>query len=371
MKTNIEISVVIPCLNESETLQICIDKIEKKFLEKSFKGEIIVSDNGSTDGSLEIAKKNNVRIINVTEKGYGNAVTSGIKNAHGKYIFIADADNSYDFNEIENFYNEIKKGFDIVQGCRLSSGGGTIAQNAMPLSHRYIGNPFFSFMSKLIYKLPFKDVYCGMKMIKNDFYKKINFFSPGMVWCLEILIKSKINNAKSSELPITLHKDGRIKGKSHLKTLSDGLKTLKFLIVCSPKWIYIIPSIVFIFLPIYLSVLNFQNFYEFINNNLHELMLSFFLGTQLFMLGLYSTLRSETLGMIKIGKLNTFFKYFSLKISLSLCLILIFLISYLYIFNHLILFENFNKKTFFIFSLLILINIIINSFFISLLRINK
>ena len=237
----------------------------------------------------------------------------------------------------------------------------------MPLSHKYIGNPFFSLLSKLIYKLPFSDVYCGMKIIRNKFYKKINFFL-GMVWCLEILIKSKVNNAKSSELPITLHKDGRIKGKSHLRTLSDGLKTL-VTIICNPKWIYIIPALLFLFVPFLMSFINFKNFYSFINLNLLELMSSFFLGTQLLMLGLYSTLRSETLGMVKSGQLNKFFKYFSLKLALTLSLVLITSIFYLYFFDLFLFLKNPNKKIFFIFSLLIVINIIINSFF-TLLRIN-
>ena len=371
MQKNIEISVVIPCLNESETLQICIDKIKKKFSEAKLIGEIIVSDNGSTDGSLEIARKNDVKIVHVEKKGYGSAVAAGIKDSSGKYIFIADADNSYDFSELENFYNKINQGFDIVQGCRLPGGGGKILKNAMPISHRYIGNPFFSLMSKLIYKLPFKDVYCGMKIIRKSFFQKINFFSTGMVWCLEILIKSNINDARSAELPITLYKDGRIKGKSHLKTISDGLRTLKFLIICSPRWIYIIPAIFFLFIPIFVLLINHKNFYEFLNINLLELISSFFLGTQLVMLGLYSTLRSETLGMVKIGQLNNFFKYFSLKLALSLSVILISLVSYLYFFDYLIFFEIINRKIFFIFSLLISTNIVINSFFISLLRINK
>lgn len=371
MQKNKEISVVIPCLNESETLQICIDKIKKKFKDSKLEGEIIIADNGSTDGSIDIANKNDVKIVHVEKKGYGSAVTSGIKNSSGKFIFIADADNSYDFNELENFYNKINEGFDIIQGCRLPNGGGKITKGAMPISHRYIGNPFFSLISKLIYKLPFKDVYCGMKIIRNDFFKKISFFSNGMVWCLEILIKSKINKAKSFELPITLHKDGRIKGKSHLKTISDGLRTLKFLIICSPKWIYIIPAIILLFLPIFLSLVNIKNFNNFLNFNLLELMSSFFLGTQLLMLGLYSTLRSETLGMVKVGQLNNFFKYFSLRLALILCTVLISLTSYLYVFDLLSFLQNFNKKIFYIFSLLIYINIIINSFFISLLRINK
>ena len=125
-------------------------------------------------------------------------------------------------------HDKINEGFDIVQGCRLPGGGGKIEKNAMPISHRLIGNPMFTFLTKLMYQTTFNDVYCGMKILRNEFYKDKFFFSYGMVWCLEILIKSKINSAKCAELPITLHKDGRKVGKSHLKTISDGLKTLKF-----------------------------------------------------------------------------------------------------------------------------------------------
>ena len=244
------LSIVIPCLNEVETLQKCIDKINNNLKKNNINGEIIVSDNGSTDGSLEIAKKNNTKIVNVKEKGYGNVVRAGIKESTGEYIFIADADDSYDFNEIPRFYKKIKEGYDIIQGCRLPRGGGKIEKGAMPLSHKYIGNPFFTFLSKIIYKLPFNDVYCGMKIIKKTFFDKLEFFSGGMVFCLEILIKSIINNAKTSELPIILYKDGRIKGKSHLKTIKDGLLTLKFILICSPKWIYVVPSLLLLSLLI-------------------------------------------------------------------------------------------------------------------------
>ena len=134
-----DISVVIPCLNESETLQICIDKIKKKLSERKLQGEIIISDNGSTDGSLDIAKKNDVKIINVEKKGYGFTVSSGINSAKGKYILIADADDSYDFNELPNFYDEIDKGFDIVQGCRLPGGGGISNDCSLHRRHLHLG----------------------------------------------------------------------------------------------------------------------------------------------------------------------------------------------------------------------------------------
>ncbi len=367
------ISIVIPCLNESETLKICINKIQKQLKKTNLKGEIIVSDNGSTDGSIKIAEENGAKVINVKKKGYGNAVSAGIIASTGKYIFIGDADNSYNFEELENFYNKIDKGYDIVQGCRFPSGGGKIEKNAMPLSHKYIGNPLFTLMGKIFFKLPFNDVYCGMKIIRNNFFKNLTFFSGGMIWCLEILIKSKVKDAKSAELPITLHKDGRIKGSSHLRTISDGLKTLKFILICCPKWVYIIPAVFFIFLPLafLFNQLFFGNLHIFVENSLTEILSSFFLGTQLFMLGLYSTLRSETLGLAKIGKLSKFFKFFSLRLALILSFFIIILANSVHFFDFSYLLNHANQKIFQIFLSLIGLNIIFNSFFVSLLRIDK
>lgn len=368
-----DISIVIPCLNESETLQLCLDKIKKKIDETKLKAEIIIADNGSTDGSLEIAKKNNVKTVNVSKKGYGYAIRAGIDASVGEYILMADADNSYDFNELPNFYNKINAGFDIVQGCRLSSGGGKIKKNAMPITHRLIGNPFFSYISRVLFKLPFNDVYCGMKIIRREFFKKIDFFSGGMVWCLEILVKSKINSAKCGELPITLHKDGRIKATSHLSTVSDGLRTIKFILTCSPKKVYFIPSGLLLFAPVLFIINSFinGNFHIFINNYLINLFTSIFIGLQILILGLYVTLRAETLGLTKRDKLNKFFNFFTLKKSLIINSLLILIINYLNLNDLLLFLDDFNRSIFTIFVSLISFNIIVSSFFVSLLRIDK
>ena len=149
-----DISVVLPCLNESETLSTCIKKANNQIKKLGIKGEIIIADNGSDDGSIEISKKLGARVINVKNKGYGNAVRAGIKNAKGKYILIADADDSYNLNDLPKFYKKIKNGFDIIQGCRLPKGGGKIINGAMPITHKFIGNPLFSFLTKvLVYNL--------------------------------------------------------------------------------------------------------------------------------------------------------------------------------------------------------------------------
>ena len=365
-----EISVVLPCLNEVETLSICIKKAKKQIKNLKIRGEIIIADNGSTDGSLKIAKKLGAKIVNIRNKGYGNALRGGIKKAKGKYILIADSDDSYNLNDLPKFYKKIKQGYDIVQGCRLPAGGGKINKDAMPITHKYIGNPVFSLLTRILYKVPINDVYCGMKILKNSFFKKINFFSTGMVFCLEILIKSKINNAKISELPITLFKDGRKVGKSHLRTISDGLKTLKFIMICSPKLLFFIPSFLFLMIIPFITF----NSGNFLGNDLKKIILLdfllIFLSIQFFMLGIYSALRAKQLQIYKGKMLSKFFKFFKLRLALIIGLLMIFLP----LISNILKIQIFNADyNFIVLNLFILlgVNLIANSFFVSLLAIDE
>mgnify|MGYP001221078785 CR=1 FL=1 len=365
-----EISVVLPCLNESETVGTCIKKARKQIKNLKIKGEIIVADNGSNDGSIEIAKKLGATVINVKDKGYGNVLRAGIKKSKGKFILIADADDSYNLNDLPRFYKKIKKGYDIIQGCRLPRGGGQIKSGAMPITHRYIGNPIFSFLTKVLYKIPFNDVYCGMKILRNKFFKKINFFSTGMVFCLEILIKSKINNAKMSEIPITLFKDGRKIAKSHLKTISDGLKTLKFIMICSPKLLFFIPSGIFLLLMIVITFFNLSIFGIETKKLILINFLLLFLSVQFFMLGIHSTLRAKQIFIYKGELLNKFFRLFKLRLAILIGSIMIISPIAVNFFDLIYFEENYN----FIFSSLIAIlgiNIIANSFFVSLLELDE
>jgi len=361
---------MLPCLNESETLSICIKKAKNQIKTLKIKGEILIADNGSTDGSIKLAKKLGARVIHVKNKGYGHALRAGIKNAKGKYILIADSDDSYNLNDLPKFYKKIKKGYDIVQGCRLPKGGGKINRGAMPITHKLIGNPLFSTLTKILYRVPFNDVYCGMKILRNDFFKNINFFSTGMVLCLEILIKSKINNAKMSELAITLFKDGRKKGKSHLRTISDGLKTLKFIMIYSPTLIFFIPSLLFLsFVPL----VSFSNI-DFFTNDLKKIILVdyllIFLSIQFFMLGIYSTLRAKQLQMYNGHLLNKFFKFFKLRLAIFIGIVMIFVPLIMIGIDFNIFDEDYN---FVILNLIVLLgaNIIANSFFVSLLEIGE
>ena len=365
-----DISVVLPCLNESETLGTCIKKAKNQIKKLGIKGEIIIADNGSNDGSINIARKLGAIVINVKNKGYGNVLRAGIRKARGKFILIADSDDSYNLNDLPKFYRKITKGYDIVQGCRLPKGGGKITSGAMPITHRYIGNPLFSFLTKILYQIPFNDVYCGMKVLRKDFFNKIKFFSTGMVFCLEILIKSKINDAKMGELPITLYKDGRKISKSHLKTISDGLKTLKFIMICSPKLLFFIPCGIFLLLIMITTFLNFNFFIIETKKMILTNFLLLFLSIQFFMLGIYSTLRAKQIHIYKGNLLNKFFKLFELRLAIVIGLAMIIAPIVGNYFNFVFFEEDFN----FIFSSLVAlmgINIIANSFFVSLLEIDE
>ncbi len=365
-----DLSVVIPCLNEVETISKCIKKAKKEIEKLDIDAEIIVSDNGSNDGSIELSKSLGAKVIHVMEKGYGVAVYNGIKSSQGKYIIIADADDSYNFEDLTIFYKKILEGYDIVQGCRMPSGGGKIEKNAMPKSHQYIGNPFFSFICKIFFSLPFNDVYCGMKILRKDFYKNIDFFSNGMVFCIEILIKSIVSNAKVSEIPIKLYKDGRKLSKSHLRTLHDGLATLKFILICCPKWIYFVPAFLFFFFSFIiffsLNIYPDLKFYNIVLSSLIMIYLSF----QLFILGLFTSVRSKNLGLYKGDWLNSFFKIFSLKLSIFISIILV-AVSFLITLHNFVFFSKDIEFLLAIFLIFFSISITANSLFVSLLSLNK
>lgn len=238
-----EISVVIPCLNEAETIATCVGKAVRAMNEAGIDGEVIVADNGSTDGSIELAQQAGARIVPVSRKGYGHALMAGINAAQGKYVLMGDADDSYDFLETPKFLNKLREGFDLVQGCRLPRGGGTIAEGAMPPSHRWIGNPMFSALARVWFSAPVNDVYCGMRGFTKTFYDDMDLRCTGMEFATEMILKAAVNKRKIAEVPITLHKDGRITRGPHLRTFRDGWRTLRFFLLFSPRWLFLIPGV--------------------------------------------------------------------------------------------------------------------------------
>ncbi len=243
-----EVSVVMPCLNEADTLSTCIEKAWRALSEHQIHGEIIVADNGSTDGCQAIATRLGARLIEVPQRGYGSALMSGIAAARGKFVIMGDADDSYNFLEIPAFVNKLREGFDLVQGCRLPSGGGTILPGAMPFLHRVWGNPMFSFLARWWFKSPLHDVYCGLRGFRKQFYDRLGQRCTGMEFATEMIIKASLHRGKIAEAPITLHPDGRRSRGPHLRTFRDGWRTIRFFLICSPRWLFLIPGIALILL---------------------------------------------------------------------------------------------------------------------------
>lgn len=240
--TPVILSVVMPCLNEADTLGICIKKALMGIERARIPGEVIVADNGSTDESVAIAGRCGARVVHVSEKGYGNALMSGIESALGRYVIMGDADDSYDFLELPGFVEKLDAGADLVQGCRLPRGGGSIRPGAMPFLHRWWGNPMFSFLVRLWFRAPIHDVYCGLRGFRKDFQQSLQQRCTGMEFATEMIIKASLRKARIEEIPITLHPDGRKSHAPHLKTFRDGWRTLRFFLMCSPKWLFLIPG---------------------------------------------------------------------------------------------------------------------------------
>jgi glycosyltransferase involved in cell wall biosynthesis len=235
-------SIVMPCLNEADTVATCVTKAVTALREAGIEGEVIVADNGSTDGSQDFARAAGARVVPVRARGYGAALMGGIAAAKGEFIVMGDADDSYDFYEAPKFIEKLRAGYDLVQGCRLPWGGGTVAPGAMPFLHRWWGNPMFSLLCRWWFRAPIHDVYCGMRGFTRDWVDGLDQRCTGMEFATEMVIKSARLNAKMAEVPITLHKDGRRAHPPHLKTFRDGWRTLRFFLMCSPKWLFLEPG---------------------------------------------------------------------------------------------------------------------------------
>jgi glycosyltransferase involved in cell wall biosynthesis len=240
----------MPCLNEAETLGICIDKALRAMREHGIAGEVIVADNGSTDGSVAIAAGRGVRVVHVAERGYGSALMAGIAAARGTYVVMGDADDSYDFGEVPRFVEKLREGYDLVQGCRLESGGGQVAPGAMPFLHRWWGNPMFSWLARRWFRTPVHDVYCGMRAFSAETYRRLDQRCVGMEFATEMMIKASLSRLRIAEVPITLHRDGRTFHPPHLRTFRDGWRTLRFYLMYSPRWLFLVPGATLILLGI-------------------------------------------------------------------------------------------------------------------------
>ncbi len=235
-----ELSIVLPCLNEELTVGTCVKKAMDFLKKHKINGEVIVADNGSTDRSIEIAKKQGARVAPVKQKGYGSALRGGFEAANGKYIIMADADDSYDLVNLMRFVEKLREGYELVMGNRFKGG---IKKGAMPWHHRYIGNPILSFLGKLFFKTPANDFHCGLRGFTKTAIEKMDLQTTGMELASEIVIKSSILKMKTCEVPTILSPDGRDRAP-HLRSFRDGWRHLRFLLVYSPSWLFLYPGII-------------------------------------------------------------------------------------------------------------------------------
>jgi hypothetical protein len=235
---DIEVSVVMPCLNEARTVGRCIDKAMQAFAELGVGGEVVVADNGSSDGSPEIARARRAVVVPVTRPGYGSALQGGIAAARGRYVVMGDADDSYDFSQLRPFVERLRKGDDLVMGNRFRGG---IRPGAMPWLHRYVGNPVLTSILNLFFRTPIRDAHCGLRAFRKDAYERLSLCCPGMEFASEMVVKSRLRGLRISEVPVVLHPDGRDR-PPHLRSFRDGWRHLRFLLLMCPLWLYLIPS---------------------------------------------------------------------------------------------------------------------------------
>jgi glycosyltransferase involved in cell wall biosynthesis len=237
----LELSIVMPCLNESRTLAGCIKKAQLFLKHHGIWGEVIVADNGSTDGSIEIANGMNVRVVTASPRGYGAALAAGIETAKGKYVIMGDSDESYDFSALSPFVEKLRAGYDLVMGNRFKGG---IAPGAMPFLHRYVGNPFLSTIGRLFFSCrDCGDFYCGLRGFRKEAVQPLRLQSRGMEFALEMVVKARMHGLRITEVPIMLSPDRRGR-PSHLRWFRDGWRSLRFYLLMSPRWFFAIPGLI-------------------------------------------------------------------------------------------------------------------------------
>ena len=236
----VEVSIVMPCLNEAETLAVCIQKAQSAIEKDGLSAEIIVADNGSTDGSQAIAKELGARLVPVARKGYGSALIGGIEAAHGELVIMGDADDSYDFAAIAPLITKLREGYDLVVGNRFRGG---IERDAMPWLHRWIGNPVLTLISRVFFHTPVGDMHCGLRGFRKDAFTRMRLKATGMEFASEMVIKASLRGMRITEVPVTLRPDGRTRAP-HLRTWRDGWRHLRFMLLFSPRWLFLYPGIV-------------------------------------------------------------------------------------------------------------------------------
>jgi len=312
-----KISIVMPCLNEAETLAICIQKANSWIAKSGLACEVIIADNGSTDGSQDIALANGARVVPVAARGYGSALFAGCQAADGEWIVMGDSDDSYDFSNLNAFVIKLNEGYDLVMGNRFLGG---IKPGAMPWKNRYIGNPILSWVGRVLFRCEAKDFHCGLRAFTKKAFQAMDLRTTGMEFASEMVIKANIFKMKVAEVPITLSPDGRSR-PPHLRPWRDGWRHLRFMFLFSPKWLFIIPglSIVAITLPLYLSLLSGPVQVGSVELDVHTLFYAetgLVIGYLAVCLGMIVNLFGVREGLLRIkGNINSFYSFPLLEIG--------------------------------------------------------
>ncbi len=315
----LELSVVMPCLNERETVGVCVRKALASLNEAGIRGEVIVGDNGSSDGSVEIARSEGARVVHVADKGYGNALKGGILAARGEYVLMADSDDSYDFGHIMRFLKQLRAGSDLVMGNRFRGG---IAKRAMPLLHRYLGNPVLTAIGRLFFNSPCDDFHCGMRAFRKDSFVLMDIRSTGMEFASEMVVKASLLRMNVSEVPTTLSPDGR-SHPPHLRTWRDGWRHLRFLLMYSPRWLFLYPGTFLILLGLGVCVwlLPGPRVFHGVEFDVHTLLYAFvsvLLGFQLIAFAVFTKVFAISEGLLpEDPRFSRLFDYITLETGLT------------------------------------------------------
>ena len=314
----IELSVVMPCLNERRTVGGCVQQALDTIRANGIAGEVIVADNGSTDGSAGIALEAGARVVSIPEKGYGSALTGGIAAARGRYVLMADADASYDLTQIPGFLEQLRAGADLVMGNRFRGG---IAERAMPSLHRYLGNPLLTGVGRLFFRSPCGDFHCGIRGFRKDSFARMDIRSTGMEFASEMVVKASLLRMKVSEIPASLSPDGRDR-PPHLRTWRDGWRHLRFLLMYSPRWLFLYPGAFLILLGLAgcAWLLPGPHVFHGIRFDVHTLLYAFMavlLGFQLIAFAVFTKVFAISEGLLpEDPRLNRVFRYITLETGL-------------------------------------------------------
>jgi glycosyltransferase involved in cell wall biosynthesis len=312
----LELSIIMPCLNEAETLATCIGKARDYLERHKIAGEVLIADNGSSDGSQEIATNSGARVVPIPERGYGSALRGGIAAAKGQYIIIGDADDSYDFTNLSPFLEKLRQGYDLVMGNRFQGG---IKPGAMPVLHKYLGNPVLTWLGRLFFGSPCGDFHCGLRGFSKQAIEQLNLRTTGMEFASEMVVKASLYGLKITEVPTTLSPDGRSR-PPHLKTWRDGWRHLRFLLMYSPRWLFLYPGLALMFLGFVATIWFIPQ------PKVHTLLYSataLIIGFQIVSFAIFTKAFAISEGLLpEDRKLRRFLRYINLEVGLIIGVIL-------------------------------------------------